>query len=65
MAKLANLPEFVFTEKIGIKQKPIAGKDEHPSEILLGKDGGVKRQNLTFLSKFKKELSIFPVLPLF
>lgn len=33
MAKLANLPEFVFTDKIGIKQKPIAGKDEHPSDI--------------------------------
>ncbi|MCC5670231.1 hypothetical protein LC653_42200 [Nostoc sp. CHAB 5784] len=33
MAKLANLPEFVFTEKIGIKQKPIAGQDEHPSDM--------------------------------
>lgn len=33
MAKLANLPEFVFTDKIGIKQKPIAGKDEHPSDM--------------------------------
>ncbi|NDJ21870.1 beta-ketoacyl-ACP reductase [Nostoc sp. B(2019)] len=33
MAKLANLPEFVFTEKIGMKQKPIAGKDEHPSDM--------------------------------
>ncbi|MBW4688552.1 MAG: hypothetical protein KME40_26540 [Komarekiella atlantica HA4396-MV6] len=33
MAKLANLPEFVFTEKMGMKQKPIAGKDEHPSDM--------------------------------
>ncbi|WP_193197749.1 3-oxoacyl-[acyl-carrier-protein] synthase III C-terminal domain-containing protein [Nostoc sp. MG11] len=33
MAKLANLPEFVFTEKIGMRQKPIAGKDEHPSDM--------------------------------
>ncbi|MBE9006841.1 beta-ketoacyl-ACP reductase [Fortiea sp. LEGE XX443] len=33
MAKLAKLPEFVFTDKIGIKQKPIAGRDEHPSEM--------------------------------
>lgn len=33
MAKLANLPEFVFTEKIGIKQKPIADQDEHPSDM--------------------------------
>jgi 3-oxoacyl-[acyl-carrier-protein] synthase III len=33
MAKLANLPEFVFTEKIGMKQKPIAGKNEHPSDM--------------------------------
>ncbi|NEU77431.1 beta-ketoacyl-ACP reductase [Hassallia byssoidea VB512170] len=33
MAKLANLPEFVFTDKIGIKQKPIADKDEHPSDM--------------------------------
>ena len=33
MAKLANLPEFVFTDKIGIKQKPIAAQDEHPSDM--------------------------------
>ncbi|RCJ26515.1 beta-ketoacyl-ACP reductase [Nostoc sp. ATCC 43529] len=33
MAQLANLPEFVFTEKIGIKQKPIADRDEHPSDM--------------------------------
>lgn len=33
MAKLANLPEFVFTEKIGIKQKRIAGQNEHPSDM--------------------------------
>lgn len=33
MAKLANLPEFVFTEKIGIQKKPIAGTNEHPSEM--------------------------------
>jgi 3-oxoacyl-[acyl-carrier-protein] synthase-3 len=33
MAKLANLPEFVFTDKIGIKQKPIADQDEHPSDM--------------------------------
>jgi 3-oxoacyl-[acyl-carrier-protein] synthase III len=33
MAKLTNLPEFVFTEKIGIEKKPIADKDEHPSEM--------------------------------
>ncbi|BDA71661.1 3-oxoacyl-[acyl-carrier-protein] synthase 3 [Calothrix sp. PCC 7716] len=33
MAKLANLPEFVFTEKIGINKKPIADTNEHPSEM--------------------------------
>ena len=33
MAELANLPESVFTEKIGIKKKPIANTDEHPSEM--------------------------------
>ncbi|MDB9320235.1 3-oxoacyl-[acyl-carrier-protein] synthase III C-terminal domain-containing protein [Nodularia spumigena] len=33
MSKLAKLPESVFTDKIGIKQKPIAGKDEHPSDM--------------------------------
>ena len=33
MAKQANLPEFVFTEKIGIQQKPIADIDEHPTDM--------------------------------
>ncbi len=33
MAKLSNLPEMVFTEKIGINKKPIAAKDEHPSDM--------------------------------
>ncbi|MCJ8283486.1 MAG: hypothetical protein MJK14_27790, partial [Rivularia sp. ALOHA_DT_140] len=33
MSKLSNLPEIVFTEKIGINKKPIAGKDEHPSDM--------------------------------
>ncbi|MEA5596228.1 3-oxoacyl-[acyl-carrier-protein] synthase III C-terminal domain-containing protein [Rivularia sp. UHCC 0363] len=33
MAKLSNLPEMVFTEKIGINNKPIAAKDEHPSDM--------------------------------
>lgn len=33
MAKLADLPELVFSEKIGIKKKPIAGRDEHPSDM--------------------------------
>ena len=33
MSKLSNLPEMVFTEKIGINQKPIAAKDEHPSDM--------------------------------
>ena len=33
MSKLANLPEIVFTEKIGIQQKPVADEDEHPSDM--------------------------------
>lgn len=33
MARLANLPVSVFSEKIGIKKKPIAKKDEHPSDM--------------------------------
>jgi len=33
MAKLADLPESVFTEKIGIEKKPIAETNEHPSEM--------------------------------
>lgn len=33
MSKLSQLPEFIFTDKIGIKQKPVAGKDEHPSDM--------------------------------
>lgn len=33
MAKLANLPEFVFTEKIGVEKKAIAQTNEHPSEM--------------------------------
>ncbi|MBW4634408.1 MAG: hypothetical protein KME30_21600 [Iphinoe sp. HA4291-MV1] len=33
MAKLANLPVSVFSEKIGINKKPIANKDEHPSDM--------------------------------
>lgn len=33
MAKLSNLPEMVFSEKIGINKKPIAAKDEHPSDM--------------------------------
>ncbi len=33
MAKLSNLPEMVFTEKIGINKKPIAARDEHPSDM--------------------------------
>ena len=33
MATLANLPVSVLTEKSGIKKKPIAGRDEHPSDM--------------------------------
>lgn len=33
MSKLANLPEMVFTDKIGIQQKPVADRDEHPSDM--------------------------------
>ncbi|MEB3151129.1 MAG: hypothetical protein VKL60_19185, partial [Sphaerospermopsis sp.] len=33
MAKLANVPEFVFRDKIGIEKKPVAAKDENPSEM--------------------------------
>ncbi|MBW4593731.1 MAG: hypothetical protein KME46_12650 [Brasilonema angustatum HA4187-MV1] len=33
MAKLAHLPVSVFSEKIGINKKPIANKDEHPSDM--------------------------------
>lgn len=33
MAQLSGIPSSVFIEKIGIEQKPIAGTDEHPSEM--------------------------------
>lgn len=33
MAQLSGIPASVFVEKIGIEQKPIAGADEHPSEM--------------------------------
>lgn len=33
MAQLSGIPASVFAEKIGIEQKPIAGPDEHPSEM--------------------------------
>jgi len=33
MAQLSDIPPSVFADKIGIMQKPIAGADEHPSEM--------------------------------
>lgn len=33
MAHLSGIPASVFVEKIGIEQKPVAGDDEHPSEM--------------------------------
>lgn len=33
MAKMSNLPVWVFTDKIGIEKKAIAAEDEHPSEM--------------------------------
>lgn len=33
MAELAGFPEYVFTDKIGIRQKPVAGPEEHPSDM--------------------------------
>jgi 3-oxoacyl-[acyl-carrier-protein] synthase III len=33
MAQLSGIPASVFIEKIGIVQKPVAGTDEHPSEM--------------------------------
>ncbi|MFA5925018.1 MAG: 3-oxoacyl-[acyl-carrier-protein] synthase III C-terminal domain-containing protein [Methylococcaceae bacterium] len=33
MARLSGIPASVFIEKIGVEQKPIAGADEHPSEM--------------------------------
>lgn len=33
MAQLSGIPAEVFVEKIGITQKPVAGVDEHPSEM--------------------------------
>lgn len=33
MAQLSGIPVSVFIEKIGIEQKPVAGDDEHPSEM--------------------------------
>ena len=33
MAQKSNIPEWVFTEKIGIRRKPIAARDEHPTEM--------------------------------
>ncbi len=33
MAELSGIPASVFVEEIGIVQKPVAGADEHPSEM--------------------------------
>ena len=33
MSKKSKIPEWVFTEKIGIMRKPIAARDEHPTEM--------------------------------
>jgi len=33
MAQLSDIPPSVFADKIGIVQKPIAGADEHPSQM--------------------------------
>ncbi|MGJ0483944.1 MAG: 3-oxoacyl-[acyl-carrier-protein] synthase III C-terminal domain-containing protein [Methylomicrobium sp.] len=33
MAQLSSIPPSVFVEKIGVLQKPVAGTDEHPSEM--------------------------------
>jgi 3-oxoacyl-[acyl-carrier-protein] synthase-3 len=33
MAELSGIPASVFAEEIGIVQKPVAGADEHPSEM--------------------------------
>jgi len=33
MAELSGIPASVFSEKIGIEQKPVAADDEHPSEM--------------------------------
>jgi 3-oxoacyl-[acyl-carrier-protein] synthase-3 len=33
MAELSGIPASVFVEEIGIVQKPVAGPDEHPSEM--------------------------------
>lgn len=33
MAQLSGIPPSVFAEKIGVLQKPVAGTDEHPSEM--------------------------------
>lgn len=33
MAEKSGFPEYVFVEKIGIRQKPIAAPDEHPSDM--------------------------------
>ena len=33
IAERASIPEWVFTEKIGIERKPIAAGDEHPTEM--------------------------------
>lgn len=33
MAHLSDMPAAVFVDKIGIKQKPVAAADEHPSEM--------------------------------
>src|SRR5215218_7978238 len=33
LAKRSGFPEYVFAEKIGLRQKPIAGPEEHPSDL--------------------------------
>lgn len=33
IAKKSSIPEWVFTQKIGIRRKPIAARDEHPTEM--------------------------------
>ncbi len=52
MAKKSNIPEWVFTEKIGIRRKPIAARDEHPTEMGLKKD-----IDFLFTNQVKKSLS--------
>jgi 3-oxoacyl-[acyl-carrier-protein] synthase-3 len=48
MAQLSAIPASVFADKIGILQKPVAGTDEHPSEMgIMAAVDAIERAGIT------------------